>query len=85
MFLFSLTLCLSPVAVLVFSEPLKGFQQTPICRLDSFTYSLLSNMKKMSGPGGLPGAQRVKADNSLVEDDEVRIIRSAHRVMEGTL
>ncbi len=73
-FLFSLSLSLPPVSVSVFSEPLKGFQCLKICRFDIFTHSLLSNMKRMSGLGGRPGAQRVKADNSLAveEDDEVR-------------
>ncbi len=52
----------------------QGFQRFPICRLGSFTHSLLSNMKRMSGHGGLPGAQRVKADSPLIQDDdEVRI------------
>ncbi len=69
------------MAVSVFSEPLKGFQCFPICRFDVFTHSLLSNMKRMSGPGGLPGAQRFKADNSLIEDDEVRITR-VYRMMK---
>ncbi len=39
-------------------------------------------MKRVSGPGGLPGSQRVKADNSSVQDDdEVRITR-VYRVMK---